>query len=119
MEGADIYQIAKNCLTSVQMIEKFYAARLKHIRCCCYQCPQEEARSKDGADGHRGRLGLSHEADEGPPLLEAEGPPSLAEGPLSFSFLRTRNLCVAWRVANAATPLGLMIATLLPVSFLF
>ena len=26
MEGADIYQIAKNCRTSVEMIEKFYAA---------------------------------------------------------------------------------------------
>jgi integrase len=30
MEGADIYQIAKNCRTSVEMIEKFYAAHLKH-----------------------------------------------------------------------------------------
>jgi integrase len=29
LEGADIYQIAKNCRTSVEMIEKFYAA---HIR---------------------------------------------------------------------------------------
>ena len=29
MEGADIYQIAKNCRTSVEMIEKYYAA---HIR---------------------------------------------------------------------------------------
>ena len=29
MEGADIYQIAKNCRTSVEMIEKFYAV---HIR---------------------------------------------------------------------------------------
>ncbi|MEI9899164.1 MAG: hypothetical protein WDN31_02475 [Hyphomicrobium sp.] len=29
MEGADIYQVAKNCRTSVEMIEKFYAA---HIR---------------------------------------------------------------------------------------
>jgi integrase len=29
MEGADIYQIAKNCRTSVEMIEKFYAAHLK------------------------------------------------------------------------------------------
>ena len=30
LEGADIYQIAKNCRTSVEMIEKFYAAHLKH-----------------------------------------------------------------------------------------
>lgn len=30
MEGADIYQIAKNCRTSVEMIEKFYATHLKN-----------------------------------------------------------------------------------------
>ena len=30
MEGADIYQIAKNCRTSVDMIEQFYAAHLKN-----------------------------------------------------------------------------------------
>jgi integrase len=29
LEGADIYQIAKNCRTSVEMIERYYAA---HIR---------------------------------------------------------------------------------------
>jgi len=31
MDGADIYQVAKNCRTSVEMIEKFYAAHLKTI----------------------------------------------------------------------------------------
>ena len=31
MEGADIYQIAKNCRTSVEMIEKFYAAHIKTL----------------------------------------------------------------------------------------
>jgi len=30
MAGADIYQIAKNCRTSVEMIEKFYAAHIKN-----------------------------------------------------------------------------------------
>jgi len=30
MDGADIYQIAKNCRTSVEMIEKFYAAHIKN-----------------------------------------------------------------------------------------
>ncbi len=30
MEGANIYQIAKNCRTSVEMIEKFYASHLKN-----------------------------------------------------------------------------------------
>ena len=29
IEGADIYQIAKNCRTSVEMIEKYYAAHIK------------------------------------------------------------------------------------------
>ncbi len=29
MEGADIYQIAKNCRTSVEMIEKYYAVHLR------------------------------------------------------------------------------------------
>lgn len=31
MEGADIYQIAKNCRTSVEMIEKFYASHIKDL----------------------------------------------------------------------------------------
>lgn len=31
MEGADIYQIAKNCRTSVEMIEKFYATHIKNM----------------------------------------------------------------------------------------
>ena len=31
MEVADIYQIAKNCRTSVEMIEKFYAAHIKNM----------------------------------------------------------------------------------------
>jgi integrase len=31
MEGADIYQVAKNCRTSVEMIEKYYAAHIKNI----------------------------------------------------------------------------------------
>lgn len=30
MEGADIYQVAKNCRTSVKMIEQFYAAHIKN-----------------------------------------------------------------------------------------
>jgi len=28
-EGADIYQVAKNCRTSVEMIEKYYASHIK------------------------------------------------------------------------------------------
>jgi hypothetical protein len=29
MEGADIFQIAKNCRTNVEMIEKYYASHIK------------------------------------------------------------------------------------------
>lgn len=31
MEGADIYALAKNCRTSVEMIQKFYAAHVKDL----------------------------------------------------------------------------------------
>jgi integrase len=31
MEGADVYAIAKNCRTSVEMIEKFYASHIKDM----------------------------------------------------------------------------------------
>jgi len=31
MEGADVYQIAKNCRTSVKMIEDFYALHIKNM----------------------------------------------------------------------------------------
>jgi integrase len=31
MEGADIHQVAKNCRTSVEMIEKFYASHIKNM----------------------------------------------------------------------------------------
>jgi hypothetical protein len=31
MEGADIYQLAKNCRTSVEVIRKFYAAHIKDL----------------------------------------------------------------------------------------
>ncbi len=31
MEGADIYQVAKNCRTSVEMIEKYYASHIKNV----------------------------------------------------------------------------------------
>jgi integrase len=45
MEGADIYQIAKNCRTSVEMIEKFYAA---HIRTRLNAAAINVRRSSDG-----------------------------------------------------------------------
>jgi hypothetical protein len=30
MEGANIYQVAKNCRTSVRMIEKYYGVHIKN-----------------------------------------------------------------------------------------
>jgi hypothetical protein len=30
MEGVDIYQVAKNCRTSIEMIETFYASQIKN-----------------------------------------------------------------------------------------
>ena len=30
LEGADIYQVAKNCRTSVEMVEKYYGRHLKN-----------------------------------------------------------------------------------------
>jgi hypothetical protein len=31
MEGADVYQVAKDCRTSVKMIEGFYASHIKNM----------------------------------------------------------------------------------------
>jgi hypothetical protein len=57
MEGADIYQIAKNCRTSVEMIEKHYAIHLKkHVGCVRDQRPKTETQSqKEGAGDDQSR----------------------------------------------------------------
>jgi len=62
MEGADIYQIAKNCRTSVEMIEKFYAAHIKttldasaiNVR---KGVIQQERKSREGGDDKPPRRG--------------------------------------------------------------
>ena len=54
MEGADIYQVAKNCRTSVEMIEKHYAAHIKNTldasadQCHALRRPQELPRNIRG-----------------------------------------------------------------------
>jgi integrase len=48
MEGADIYAIAKNCRTSVEMIEKYYASHIKNM----IDTTKTNVRSKDRPDGH-------------------------------------------------------------------
>jgi hypothetical protein len=42
MDGADIYQIAKNCRTGVEMIEKYYASHIKTSLDASEQPPEEE-----------------------------------------------------------------------------
>ena len=57
MEGADIYQIAKNCRTSVEMIEKYYAAHIKtnlDAAAINVMRPKKKARKK-GKDETAGR----------------------------------------------------------------
>jgi hypothetical protein len=53
IEGADIYQIAKNCRTSVEMIKKYYAAHIKtslDAVAMNVMCPHRR-RSKAGNSG--------------------------------------------------------------------
>src|SRR5260370_38603047 len=50
MEGADIYQIAKNCRTSVEMIEKYYAP---HINTPLYAPPINVTRNKMNKRGKK------------------------------------------------------------------
>jgi len=56
-EGADIYQIAKNCRTSVEMIQKFYAAHIKST-----------------LDAAAINIRKPRVAKPGPPLLKIERP---------------------------------------------
>lgn len=72
MEGADIYQIAKNCRTSVEMIEKYYAAHIKttldtraiNVRKGVIQQERQQAsKSREGGDIRSPRRG--RKASEG------------------------------------------------------
>jgi len=55
-EGADLYQIAKNCRTSVEMIEKCYAAHLK-IRLAAAAINIMRPRSKRKTAAKKGPVG--------------------------------------------------------------
>jgi len=67
LEGADIYQVAKNCRTSVEMIEKHYAAHLKDMidtslvnvrrpKPSKKSKPQTQTADPSGNDGDRPKL---------------------------------------------------------------
>ena len=59
MEGADIYQVAKNCRTSVEMIEKHYAIHLKNtLDAAAINVVRKKAakgKLKNGGAGQSGR----------------------------------------------------------------
>jgi integrase len=58
MEGADIYQIAKNCRTSVEMIEKFYAAHIKtRLDAAAINIRRAKPKKKAGAKRRRDDAG--------------------------------------------------------------
>lgn len=53
MEGANIYQLAKNCRTSVEMIEKHYAAHLKNVVDASAINVRKAAPSRKSPSAHR------------------------------------------------------------------
>ena len=54
MERADIYQIAKNCRTTVEMIERFYAAHIKNtLDAAAINIRKQKFKPKKKGDGPR------------------------------------------------------------------
>jgi hypothetical protein len=56
MEGADIYMLAKNCRTSVEMIEKYYAAHIKDVLDASAINVRKKKPKKEVAEIRRGEL---------------------------------------------------------------
>lgn len=66
MEGADIYQIAKNCRTSVEMIEKHYAAHIKttiDAAAVNVRRPRPPKRSNKKSNSNRRRISVAESED--------------------------------------------------------
>jgi integrase len=78
MEGADIYQIAKNCRTSVEMIEKFYAAHIKTML------------DAAAINVERGTIGRERKGREGEPATVIRTDPKTREGGKKASLRRER-----------------------------
>ncbi|HEX3651853.1 MAG TPA: hypothetical protein VHU18_03420 [Rhizomicrobium sp.] len=56
MEGADIYQIAKNCRTSVEMIENFYASHIKNtLDAAAINVRRAKSKNRRSSDGRASR----------------------------------------------------------------
>lgn len=65
MEGADVYQVAKNCRTSVKMIEDFYASHIKNTVDAAIVNVRRRRRPKrksDGANAQKSRKTRHSEA---------------------------------------------------------
>jgi hypothetical protein len=76
MEGADIYQIAKNCRTSVEMIEKILRCpHQEHARRGVDQCHAFEAGTGKQAAGRRRSpgAGSSEARSQRPPKMASKG----------------------------------------------
>ena len=67
LEGADIYQVAKNCRTSVEMIEKHYAAHLKDMIDTSLVNVRRPRRPPRGGQGS-GSLSKTDKSDDRPSL---------------------------------------------------
>lgn len=66
MEGADIYALAKNCRTSVEMIQKFYAAHIKDLldaSAINVRRSQRVAQTKPQEEQASSRRARTHEPD--------------------------------------------------------
>jgi len=84
MEGADIYQIAKNCRTSVEMIEKFYAAHIKTMLDASAinvrkGVIQRERKSREG--GANGTIRTDHRVRKRGPAPRLRREPKGDDGP--------------------------------------
>ncbi len=94
MEGADIYQIAKNCRTSVEMIEKHYAAHIKNtldaaainvMRPKAVKAAEKIAKAGAGGNGKGKGGGKSGK------LAKAVGTELVADGDLTPGVLTAEN----------------------------
>jgi integrase len=67
MEGADVYQIAKNCRTSVKMIEDFYASHIKNmVDAAVINVRRPRPVKRKPSDGKPRKRGQTRDSDELP-----------------------------------------------------
>lgn len=67
MNGADIYQVAKNCRTSVEMIEKYYASHIKDVLHAATINVRKPSRQRKGPSAQKARANAPRHQGERPP----------------------------------------------------